>query len=549
MSLGTEQAYIPPSSDERKERSVLKDYLPTSCFGCPLHVEIAKLRSENAYRRKMHQKALEREARLKEEIVELKAKLRLRESQLFGRKCEKGHNSQESIDSDVKAHKKPRGQQRGSKGHGRRDYSHLPSREEVCEIPEKECCCPICGLPLASFPGAEESEMVEIEVKAFRRVIKRKRYKPACKCGVLPGIVTAPAPAKLVAKGIFGVSVWVYVLLDKFLFLRPTYRLLADLRTHGLAMAQGSLTDGLKTIAPLFVPIFEAIAAKNLEENRWHADETSWLVFATVEGKVGYRWYMWVFSSSSTVVYKLDRSRSAKVPKEHFGIEKQGILVVDRLSSYKAMAKETNITLAFCWAHVRRDFLRVANGWPQSEKWAFEWVEEIGKLYHFNNLRLEAVAQPEIFTERQRELRAAVERMAQKRDVELNDKNIYRARKKVLLSLKNHWEGLTVFLDHPEVAMDNNEAERLERQPVIGRKNFYGSAAVWSGELAAMMFSIFQTLALWKINPRLWLTSYLEACAAYEGNTPKDILSFLPWNMPDDQRKVLSLEPESKDSS
>jgi len=80
MSLSAEQTYIPPSSDERKELSDLKDYLLTSCFDCPLHVEVAKLHCENAYRRKMHQKALEREERLKEEIAELKAKLRLRES-------------------------------------------------------------------------------------------------------------------------------------------------------------------------------------------------------------------------------------------------------------------------------------------------------------------------------------------------------------------------------------------------------------------------------------------------------------------------------------
>jgi len=549
MSLGNEQVQIPFLSASIRELSNVKDYLPVSCLDCPLHIELSKLRCENAYRRKLHQKALEREAKLKEEIVELKAKVRLRERQLFGRKCEKGHNIQDSATSDVKAHKKPRGQQRGSKGHGRRDYSHLSSREEVHEIPESECRCPVCGLPLASFPGTEESEMIEIEEKAYRRVIKRKRYKPTCKCGALPGIVTAPAPAKLIAKGIFGVSVWVYMLLDKFLFMRPTYRLLADLRTHGLCMAQGTLTDGLKAIAPLLVPILEAITSKNLEENRWHADETSWLVFTTVEGKVGYRWYMWVFASSFTVVYKLDRSRSARVPKQHFGVTREGILVVDRFSSYKAMAKETNITLAFCWAHVRRDFLRVGNNWPQHERWALRWVEEIGKLYHLNKRRLAVVRQPEVFAEREHELRSAVERMAKKRNAELSGENIYRTREKVLLSLKNHWEGLTIFLDHPEVPMDNNEAERLERQPVIGRKNFYGSGAVWSGLLAAVMFSIFQTLALWKINPRLWLTSYLEACAANQGKVPKDIRSFLPWNMTEEQRKALSLEPESKTSS
>jgi transposase len=34
---------------------------------------------------------------------------------------------------------------------------------------------------------------------------------------------------------------------------------------------------------------------------------------------------------------------------------------------------------------------------------------------------------------------------------------------------------------------------------VVGRKNYYGSGSTWSGELAAMLFSLFQTLALWKL--------------------------------------------------
>ena len=88
---------------------------------------------------------------------------------------------------------------------------------------------------------------------------------------------------------------------------------------------------------------------------------------------------------------------------------------------------------------------------------------------------------------------------------------VHPARRKVLESLRDHWTGLTVFVDHPEVPMDNNTAERSERGPVVGRKNYYGSGAVWSGRLAAMLFSLFQTLALWGINPRAWLTAYLTA--------------------------------------
>ena len=41
--------------------------------------------------------------------------------------------------------------------------------------------------------------------------------------------------------------------------------------------------------------------------------------------------------------------------------------------------------------------------------------------------------------------------------------------------------------------MDNNQAERALRGPVVGRKNYYGSGAQWSGELSAALFSLFRS--------------------------------------------------------
>ncbi len=160
---------------------------------------------------------------------------------------------------------------------------------------------------------------------------------------------------------------------------------------------------------------------------------------------------MWVFISPSTVVYTLDPSRSAKVPEAHFDTVTEGILVVDRYSAYKALVKGINIILAFCWAHVRRDFLGVAKDWPQHETWAMQWVDDIGSLYHLNTLRLQVVDQPEAFAERDHNLRDAVDQMTDKRDSQLEEKEIAHPCKKVLKSLKNHWKGLTVFVDHPEV--------------------------------------------------------------------------------------------------
>lgn len=70
------------------------------------------------------------------------------------------------------------------------------------------------------------------------------------------------------------------------------------------------------------------------------------------------------------MIFVLDPSRSAQVIKDHFSPHAQGIPSVDRYSAYKAMAKVLQIVLAFCWAHVRRDFLKVASSWPQYESWA-----------------------------------------------------------------------------------------------------------------------------------------------------------------------------------
>ncbi len=46
-----------------------------------------------------------------------------------------------------------------------------------------------------------------------------------------------------------------------------------------------------------------------------------------------------------------------------------------------------------------------------------------------------------------------------------------------------------------------------------------------------MLFSIFVTLALWKINPRHWLSVYFEACSQAGSKAPDDVADFLPWNL------------------
>lgn len=478
--------------------------------------------------RELKAQATKTEAKLRADLALAQAQIRDLQKRLFSPKAEGKQGSDlRRQDGGSRAH---RGQTRGACGHGRTLQTQLSARHEDVVLDNAQC--PNCGLSFKSFAGTEDAQVLEIEVKAYRRVIHRHRYVPSCQCGCVSGIITAPTPARLINRGKFGISVWTSVLLDKFAYGRPSQRLLQDFADHGLHMSAGTLAGGLKALAPLFETLNEALQSRLRREPHWHADETRWAVFVDVQGKVGHRWYLWVFHSSSVVHYVIDQTRAAEVIIAELAGVDQGIISCDRYSGYKRFARlNPGVVLAFCWAHQRRDFLDLANSYPESSEWALHWVDEIGQLYHLNALRLMAPGQSGQRVQAQIDLEHALGQMAVACAAGVANDELFPPAAKVLQSMTFHWNGLTVFVNSPWVPMDNNSAERDMRGPVVGRKNFYGSGSQDSAKLAAMMYSVLATMKLWGINARTWLGAYLQACADNGNQPPADLNAFLPWTM------------------
>jgi len=519
--------------------------------------EYLQLTRNAAYWQAQHKQATLREEVLKKTIERHKAQIRDLRKRLFGKKSEKkSSGKQESGSTKPVTSKRPRGQQSGSKGHGRTLHPDLPSVDEpvgFSAIPK----CPSCGTPYEPN-GSQESEIIEVEVNAYKRRIIRDKLKKGCSCKGVANFITAPMPSKVIPKSQYGISIWESVLLSKFLYSQPTNRLLAQYEELGLPISPGSIAGGLKTIKSLFQPVYDALYSQQMSENRFHNDESGWKVFETVADKIGNRWWLWVCRSASVVFYQIAQGRGADVVVKHFkNIKQQNIIVVcDRYSAYKSLARQLPfIILAFCWAHVRRDFLDAAKKYPELEDWAFYWVTRIGEMYHINNLRCENFDSKQIiqwqsdpFKKEHEKLVEAMNAMANERDAFIDSYKPHTAeatllaevKYKIMTSLQNHWHGLNVFVDHPEVPMDNNKAESSIRNPVTGRKNFYGSGSLWSSQLAAMMFSIFQSLILGGINCRHWLRLYLTACAENHGQPPQDLAPFLPWEMAEKRKQKLS---------
>ena len=453
---------------------------------------IRSLSRENARLRQRAKAFRNRIETLEVQLARLRATGAVLSRALFGRKSEK----QETPRSG-----RPRGQQRGAPGHGRTQRPGLEERTEELKPPEEARVCSCCGKAYVAN-GVDESTLVEIEVKAHKRVIRRPRWRRACGCASSPIEVSAPPAPRLFPRTLYGTSFWARFLFEHCACFRPLHRVAAWMSGQGLPISPGTLANSLKRFVPLFEPVADAILA--------HQNEAALELFGEA---------------------LLDT-----------------VIVCDRYSAYKRLARlrEGLVTLAFCWSHQRRDFIECAAGQVSLTQWCQGWVERIASIYRLNEARLEHYdpgleRQTPMFDAAQDALKEALKEAldglfshAERELAGLPDK----AREgKTLRSLVNHRDGLSVFLDHPEVPMDNNLAERVLRGPAIGRRLSFGSDSATGARFTALMYAVVGTLNLNGIDVLRWLEEWLAACAANGRRPPEDLSPWLPWSMSEERKR------------
>ena len=216
------------------------------------------------------------------------------------------------------------------------------------------------------------------------------------------------------------------------------------------------------------------------------------------------RAWMWNSVSADSVFFHIDPSRSAEVAKRLFGSTRVTVfLVCDRYSAYRKLARELagKVILCLCWTHARRDVIEAAAGQEGLQDWCTTWLARIAVIFQVNTVRLmhydpALERQTSMFDALQDALAAAVEALFRQAQTERDALPEGAREAKVLRSLIRHREGLSVFVDHPQVPMDNSEAERRFRDPVIGRRLSFGSDSEAGAAFTAIMYSLIGTLAM-----------------------------------------------------
>ncbi len=505
--------------------------------------EVARLEAENVGLRSENAELRARVAELEAQVVALSEKVATLAKLVFGTSSEQKKSAQPvaRLDADVGGavgeQRRSRGQQPGSVGHGRRDYSGLETREEIHDVPEGERVCPQCGAPYDAF-NEETSQQIDWQVRLTRILQRRPTYRRTCRC---PGraILAAPVPAKPIPKGLFTSQFLARLVVEKYVLGRPLERVVTALRSDGLEVAKGTLVGSLEATSALLAPLDAGIRARNAEAGHLHVDETSWNVYELMADKVNHRWWLWTFVGPDTSVFLIDPHRSTQVVTRHLGIDLEAgslgegrhlLLSSDFFTVYQSLAGVDGLDPLWCWAHIRRYFIRAGDAHQELKGWTEAWLERIRVLYVAHRALQASPGSPE-------HIRAevgfadALGAMDTARKTEAADPGLHPAATKVLATLGREWEGLARHQSFPELPLDNNSAERTLRNPVVVRKNCYGSGAAWAATLAARVWTITATAARAQCNPLAYLGSYLDACAEAGGRPPSGpaLARFFPW--------------------
>ena len=274
------------------------------------------------------------------------------------------------------------------------------------------------------------------------------------------------------------------------------------------------LADWAGTGALEIVPVVRRMREILLASPRLFADETTMPVLDPGRGKTrkGYAWAIarddrpWGGADPPAVVFHYAPGRSAEHAKDLLA-GYRGVLQCDGHGAYKTLAAASEgITLAFCWSHVRRHFIKLARG--KTAPIAAETLQRIAALYA---IEAEVRGKPPDTRHAARQARSQplVEDLFAWLTAQLARLPGSSPTAEAILYALNHREGLVRFLDDGRIELDTNTVERAIRPICLSRKNALFASVDDGGVRWATVASLVETCKLNGVDPQRYFADVL----------------------------------------
>lgn len=359
--------------------------------------------------------------------------------------------------------------------------------------------------------GQEVSEQLDYQPGKFirRRLIRRKYV---CKLDKTIPPQLAPLPPVLQERCLAAPGLLAHIITGKYCDHLPLYRQQQIYRRHhGVALSRQTMDQWVLMAAAWLRPVYEAVRAETLAGDYLQADETPIRYLDPGGGRCG-TGYLWTLNRPGHgVCYQWHASRAAVCLDQVLPAGYDGILQCDGYAAYPShnQTRAKPLTLAACWAHVRRKFFVAAQA---GDRDAALVMRLIGQLYDLERHLREQHAGPALRQAvRVWQAQPVIARLGnilrhwQRRHRHLPQSNLGKAVDYTL----NQWHALAVYAQHGQVEIDNNLVENAIRPTALGKKNWLFIGHANAGQHSAILYTLIENCRRLNLDPQTYLREVL----------------------------------------
>jgi len=387
----------------------------------------------------------------------------------------------------------------------RRVYSGLEERVIILE-------------PLEDTTGARivrEEEVIRfsyVQAKVVKNIYKRIIYGNGDK------IFYAPFPSHLIERCLADNSLLAAIIANKYGYHIPIQRQLEIFKNIGIDWSKSTVNSWIARVIQILAPLFEELEKQVIKSPYLNIDETTIPILIKGESttKKGYIWGV-ISPKDKLVTFRYDQGSRRKEVLDNILEGYTGTIQSDGYAAYKDVGRgkdRKRVRRIACLAHIRRKFIESIPIDPRAK----EGLDFITRLYTIEKVCYNPdLPQDKLMTEeqvKQYRLTYAVPILKEfyrwlqrySRDESVLPRNPFG---KTINYTLNEYPFLINYLRNGSYRIDNNAIERMNRAPVIGRKNYLFCGEHAGGDRTAKIYSLIESCKLNKIDPIAYLQDVL----------------------------------------
>jgi transposase len=413
---------------------------------------------------------------------------------------------------------------------------NLERVEQLIDVPEMERTMPD-GTKLIKIDEDRSEKLAFRPGEYYVKVIIRPKYAHPTEPKL--GVIQEAMPSAIIEGSKFDVSFMAHVVVEKFVFHMPLYRIVEKLQSRDIRVTRQVLSQQIKTCGQNILPLFHLMIEKVLAQGVIYTDDSPVKLLQKKKCKEA---RIWVYigglpNAPPYHIYQFTIDRSHRHPMK-FLKNFKGTFHADAFGAYEKLGKQEDISWAACWAHARRKFETALTG--TSTDLSLWTMRQMRYLFMYERIAWKRSPE-ERHNIRQKYERPIVDAIFQRFREELKSHTLLPKSNlaKAIGYMQCRPQAFRLYLSDPNLRMDNNTSERAVRKLTIGRKNWMFIGSETAGESMAALLSITQTCRAMGIRPQEYLEDIFRRLLDHPAHRLEELL-------PDQWMKSRGIKPMPK---